>query len=139
MHAGALSITFNGEIYNYQPLRAKLENDRESFQSDSDTEVLLKLYARQGTQMFGPLRGVYAFDLWDANRQEMPLARDSFGIKPLSYGDSGGKLWFASQARALVDTAVLSSESDVRAWNQFLLWGSVPEPRTARATCTSRP
>lgn len=139
MHAGALSITFNGEIYNYQELRAGLLADGESFQSDSDTEVLLKLYARHGTRMFGLLRGMYAFALWDAQSQQLLLARDPFGIKPLYYGQSNGRLWFASQARALVDSGVLSAEPDVRGWNQFLLWGSVPEPRTAYASVRALP
>jgi asparagine synthase (glutamine-hydrolysing) len=131
MHAGALSITFNGEIYNYRSLRIELEAEGERFESDSDTEVLLKLYARFGTDMFGKLRGMYAFGIWDAQRSELLLARDPFGIKPLYYGRSGDAFWFASQARALSDTGALDSTPDPRAWSQFLLWGSIPEPRTA--------
>lgn len=131
MHEGPLAIVYNGEIYNYQALRAELEADGEHFASDSDTEVLLKLYRREGIGLFQRIRGMYAFAIWDATRGEMLLARDAFGIKPLYYGRHGGCVWFASQARALVDTAVLPATPDLRGWNQFLLWGSVPEPRTA--------
>lgn len=131
MHQGDLSITFNGEIYNYQALRRDLEAQGERFVSDSDTEVLLKLYVRHGTAMFQYLRGMYAFAIWDGRSQELLLARDPFGIKPLYYAEQDGKFWFASQCRALVDTGVISAQPDTRAWTQFLLWGSVPEPRTA--------
>ncbi len=139
MHAGALSITFNGEIYNYQALRAELELQGERFVSDSDTEVILKLYARDGVAMFPRLRGMYALAIWDAVTRELLLARDPFGIKPLYFGERDGHLWFASQARALVDTGVIAADPDTRAWTQFLLWGSVPEPRTAYAAVRAVP
>lgn len=139
MHAGALSITFNGEIYNYRALRNELESDGEEFVSDSDTEVLLKLYARDGVAMFTRLRGMYAFGIWDGLRNELLLARDPFGIKPLYYAESANAVWFSSQARALIDTGVIAGTPDLRAWNEFLLWGSVPEPRTAYAAVKAVP
>lgn len=131
MLEGPLAISFNGEIYNYRALRADLEADGEVFASDSDTEILLKLYRRHGTGMFQHLRGMYAFALWDGERSEVLLARDPLGVKPLYYAEQDGLVWFASQARALADTGSVSSEPDLRAWTQFLLWGSIPEPRTA--------
>lgn len=131
MHSGPLSITFNGEIYNYRVLREELERAGERFVSGSDTEVLLKLYARDGAAMLQKLRGMYAFAVWNEQARELFLARDPFGIKPLYYGASSGKFWFASQARALAETGVLDPTPDLRAWTQFLLWGSIPEPRTA--------
>ena len=131
MHEGPLSIVFNGEIYTYRALRAELEADGERFASDSDTEVLLKLYRRDGVGLFDRIRGMYAFAIWDATRDEVLLARDPFGIKPLYYARHGGQVWFASQARALVDTGAVPATPDLRGWTQFLLWGSVPEPRTA--------
>ena len=139
MHAGPLSITFNGEIYNYRALRHELEAQGEVFQSESDTEVLLKLYARHGREMFARIRGMYAFAIWDALNGELLLARDPFGIKPLYYAAQDGQFWFASQARALVDTGAVDRRPDSRAWTQFLLWGSVPEPRTAYATVKALP
>ncbi|MCB1608960.1 MAG: asparagine synthetase B, partial [Xanthomonadales bacterium] len=137
MHEGPLSIVFNGEIYNYQTLRSELEADGEVFASDSDTEVLLKLYRREGVALFHRIRGMYAFAIWDGRRGEMLLARDPFGIKPLYYADHKGAVWFASQARALVDTGAVPATPDLAGWNQFLLWGSVPEPRTAYAAVKS--
>ncbi len=140
MQAGKLSITFNGEIYNYRALRKDLEASGETFVSDSDTEVLLKLYARHGAAMLGQCCAACSpSPIWDSHAGELFLARDPFGIKPLYYGESRGQLWFASQARALVDTGVLSGEPDVRGWTQFLLWGSVPEPRTAYADIHALP
>ncbi len=139
MHADGLSITFNGEIYNYQALRCELEARGEKFASDSDTEVLLKLYAHHGVEMFSRLRGMYAFAIWDAGRNQLLLGRDPFGIKPLYYAVQDGVLWFASQTRALVDTGVISAAPDTRAWTQFLLWGSIPEPRTAYAAVRAVP
>lgn len=139
MHAGALTITFNGEIYNYKALRRELEEDGEFFRSDSDTEVLLMLYARLGSGMLEKLRGMYAFAIWDAQRNELFLARDPFGIKPLYYGKSSDGFWFASQARALADSGALDSKPDLRAWVQFLLWGSIPEPRTAYGAIRTLP
>ncbi len=139
MHDAGLSITFNGEIYNYQALRNELEALGDRFQSTSDTEVVLKLYARFGTGLFARLRGMYAFGLWDDTKQKLLLARDPFGIKPLYYGSSGAQFWFASQVRALVESKVVSSETDTRAWTQFLLWGSVPEPRTCFAAIRALP
>lgn len=139
MHAGSLTISFNGEIYNYRALRLELEALGEVFQSESDTEVLLKLYARHGRDMFARIRGMYAFAIWDAKKRELLLARDPFGIKPLYYAWQDGQFWFASQARALVDTGVISGQPDSRAWTQFLLWGSIPEPRTAYAAVKALP
>jgi len=139
MHSNALSITFNGEIYNYQALRAELEALGDRFESDSDTEVILKLYARYGTDLFARLRGMYAFGLWDANSRKLLLARDPFGIKPLYYAEENGQFWFASQARALADSGVVNADPDTRAWTQFLLWGSVPEPRTCFAAIRAIP
>lgn len=139
MHEGALSITFNGEIYNYQALRAELVRRGERFQSDSDTEVLLKWYRIEGVAMFSRLRGMYALAIWDAERGELLLARDPFGIKPLYYAQHAGQLWFASQARALVDTGAVPATLDARAWAGFLLWGSVPEPRSVYAKVRALP
>lgn len=139
MHSGSLSITFNGEIYNYRELRQELEAAGDAFVSGSDTEVLLKLYARDGAAMLEKLRGMFAFAIWDSRANELFLARDPFGIKPLYYGESVGAFWFASQTRALADTGVLSNTPDPRAWTQFLLWGSIPEPRTAYADIHALP
>ncbi len=127
---GALVVTFNGEIYNYQALRRDLEAAGRVFQSDSDTEVLLHLYAERGVAMVDALRGMFAFALWDARRGGLLLARDPYGIKPLYYADDGRSLRFASQTQALRAGSVVSAEWDPAGEAGFYLFGSVPEPFT---------
>ena len=126
---GRLRVTFNGEIYNYRELRAELENRGCHFHSDSDTEVLLHLYAERGAEMVHALRGMFAFAIWDSREQSLFLARDHFGIKPLYVADDGRTLRFASQVKALLrggaDTAPEPAGSV-----GFLIWGFVPEPYT---------
>src|SRR4026209_1674738 len=98
---GKLVVTFNGEIYNYRILRAELEARGHLFHTQSDTEVLLQLYAEKGEAMVQDLRGMFAFGLWDSLKRELLLARDPYGIKPLYYSDDGRCLRFASQVKAL--------------------------------------
>jgi len=95
---GQLAISFNGEIFNYRELQAELRQCGVRLRSDSDTEVLLHLYAAYGAGMVGKLRGMFAFGLWDAARGTLLLARDPYGIKPLYYARDGQSLRFASQA-----------------------------------------
>lgn len=132
MHSadGTLTITFNGEIYNYRELRAELERKGHSFRSDSDTEVLLQLYADRGPAMVEVLRGMFAFGLWDGKRRRLLLARDPLGIKPLYYADDGWTLRFASQAKALLAGGAVSRDPDPAGIVGFHLMGSVPEPFT---------
>ena len=85
-----LVITYNGEIYNYKELREELISDGLRFTTQSDTEVLLHLYDRFGSAMVARLRGMFAFAIWDNEKQKLFLARDPFGIKPLYYSDVGG-------------------------------------------------
>src|SRR5438045_3596295 len=83
-------IVFNGEIYNYRELRSDLESKGVRFTSQSDTEVLLQLYAARGPEMLSDLRGMFAIALWDGPKRRLFLARDPYGIKPLYYADDGG-------------------------------------------------
>ncbi len=123
-------IVFNGEIYNYRELRRDLEARGVTFRTQSDTEVLLKLYAAHGTAMLPRLRGMFAFGLWDAQRQGLLLARDPFGIKPLYYADDGRTLHFASQVKALLASGGVDTTPDPAGHVGFFLWGHVPEPFT---------
>lgn len=127
---GRLAITFNGEIYNYPQLRAELESQGVVFRSHSDTEVLLHLYRRYGDAMVRRLRGMFAFALWDGDGRRLFLARDPYGIKPLYYANSGGVFRFASQVKALRAGGSVSTELDPAGVCGYLMWGSVPEPRT---------
>jgi len=127
---GALTITFNGEIYNYRELRTELQARGRIFHSESDTEVLLQLYAEYGAAMVGRLRGMFAFGLWDSRQRRLLLARDPLGIKPLYWADDGWTLRFASQAKALLAGGAVSNDPDPAGIVGFHLLGSVPEPFT---------
>src|SRR5471030_246948 len=132
MHSadGQLSNTFNGEIYNYRALRAELEAKGYTFRTETDTEVLLQLYADRGPAMVEPLRGMFAFGLWDHRARKLLLARDPLGIKPLYYADDGWTVRFASQAKALLAGGSVSRDPDPAGIVGFHLFGSVPEPFT---------
>lgn len=123
-------VTFNGEIYNYRELRKELEAKGYRFRSNSDTEVLLHLYAEHGAEMVHRLRGMFAFGIWDERNRTLFLARDPFGIKPLYYVDNGETLRFASQVKALVAGGAVAPEPEPAGTVGFLLWGYVPEPFT---------
>jgi asparagine synthase (glutamine-hydrolysing) len=127
---GRFAITFNGEIYNYRELRKELQAKGQVFRSQSDTEVLLQLYAQKGEAMVHELRGMFAFGLWDADKRALLLARDPYGIKPLYYSDDGGMFRFASQVRALLAGGKVSREPEPAGWAGFYLFGSVPQPYT---------
>jgi asparagine synthase (glutamine-hydrolysing) len=123
-------ITYNGEVYNYRELRGELEAKGFTFRSQSDTEVLLHLYADRGREMVHALRGMFAFAIWDASDQSLFLARDPFGIKPLYYADDGQTIRFASQVKALLEGGAVNTAPEPAGSTGFLIWGAVPEPFT---------
>jgi asparagine synthase (glutamine-hydrolysing) len=125
---GRYQVVFNGEIYNYRALRDELLRGGYEFRTQSDTEVLLNLYARDGERMCESLRGMFAFALWDSKERSLFLARDPFGIKPLYVQDAGGVFRFASQVGALLAAGV--PEPEPAGVVGFWVWGHVPEPWT---------
>ena len=125
-----LAITLDGRIYNSLELRQDLEGRGFKFEQLSDAELLLHLYAAKGPAMLKDLRGMFAFSIWDANRREVLLARDPYGIKPLYYSDDGWTLRFASQVKALLAGGALSRDLEPAGQVGFYLFGSVPEPYT---------
>jgi asparagine synthase (glutamine-hydrolysing) len=127
---GSLRVIYNGEIYNHQSLRDDLEAQGYEFQSDSDTEVLLHLYAEKGRDMVHDLRGMYAFALWDAERDGLFAARDPYGIKPLYLADTGGSVHMASQVQALREVDEIDTSKNSAGHVGYFLWGHVPEPHT---------
>lgn len=127
---GRYAIVFNGEIYNFRELRIECEANGYSFRTDSDTEVLLTLFAAEGEAMLPRLRGMFAFAIWDAKARELFVARDPYGIKPLYYAQTSDGVVFASQVKALLATGLVSGEREPAGLAGFYLWGSVPEPWT---------
>ena len=127
---GRFTIVFNGEIYNFRQLREELAAQGIPLRTQSDTEVLLHLYARHGTDMFPRLEGMYAFAIWDARERTCLLARDPLGIKPLYYGEAGGRLVFASELKALQETGLVPRKLCPLAVQGYFETGSVPEPLT---------
>lgn len=123
-------IAFNGEIYNFSELRQELELMGDVFRTNSDTEVLLKLYARMGEEMLPRLRGMFAISIWDQELKTLFLARDPYGIKPLYISKSKNSWLFASQVKALLASGVVSDAPNIYAQSGFWLTGSVPEPAT---------
>lgn len=124
-------ITFNGEIYNFRELRRSLAAAGAKFRTASDTEVILKAYARYGSSCVDHLDGMFAFALWDASAERLVLAVDRVGIKPLYWHhDASGSFSFASEVRSFLRAALVGRRIDHRAVASFLEFGSVQAPRT---------
>src|SRR5581483_8848873 len=136
---GRLVVTFNGEIYNYRDLRRALTAKGCVFRSQSDTEVLLHLYAEKGEAMVHELRGMFAFAIWDCRQASLFLARDPYGIKPLYYAEDGRTFRFASQVKALLAGGAVSREPDPAGQVGFYLFGSAPEPFTMHRAIRALP
>jgi len=136
---GSIIISFNGEIYNYKELRKGLEAKGYLFRSDSDTEVLLRLYEDQGKKMVKYLRGMFAFTIWHDKKKTMLLARDPYGIKPLYYADDGWTVRVASQVKALLAGGKVSTNQEPAGIAGFYLFGHVPEPFTSYQEIRSVP
>ncbi|HKP74837.1 MAG TPA: asparagine synthase (glutamine-hydrolyzing) [Longimicrobiaceae bacterium] len=124
------AIVFNGEIYNFQALRAECERQGDRFRSHSDTEVILALYRRHGRACVHRLRGMFAIALWDAGRRELFLARDRVGKKPLHYALTPSGIVFASELDALRRHPAVSTETDPEALELYLQLQYVPAPWT---------
>ncbi len=124
-------IVFNGEIYNYRELRADLEKQGYEFRTNSDTEAIVHLYDRDGADCVQHLRGMFAFAIWDETRQELFLARDRVGKKPLLYAESGGQLIFGSEFQALLQHPSVSRDIEPAALHHYLSFMCVPAPLTA--------
>jgi len=128
---GSLSITFNGEIFNYIELREELIKKGHKFATRSDTEVILHLYQEEGEACVRRLNGQWAFAIWDSAKQSLFLSRDRLGVRPLFYTRTGDSFLFASEIKGLFANSEVPRELDLHALDQvFTFWVVVP-PRTA--------
>jgi len=123
-------IVYNGEIYNFPELKSSLIKKGHRFTTKSDTEVLLHLYEEKGVECLGDLRGMFAFSIWDANRNELFLARDRAGQKPLYYYEQSGLFIFASEIKSILEHNAVKRECDLTSLDKYLTYGYVPSPDT---------
>lgn len=129
---GRYSLVYNGEVYNYRDLERKYQIGRDNgLKSRTDTEVVLRLFQNRGVDCISELNGMFAFVIWDKGRQELTLARDPFGIKPLFYYDDGYNFWFASEIKALLQAYALEPEPDYHALQRYLQFDYIPGEITA--------
>jgi asparagine synthase (glutamine-hydrolysing) len=127
---GSVSITFNGEIFNYVELRDELIARGRKFRSTSDTEVIIRLYQEMGPDCVERLNGDFAFAIWDSRRRQLMLARDRMGVRPLFYAERNGALYFASEVKALLQVPGIEAEIDPIALDQIFTFWSPLAPRT---------
>ncbi|HEX9004040.1 MAG TPA: asparagine synthase (glutamine-hydrolyzing) [Blastocatellia bacterium] len=129
----SLALLANGEIYNYVELREELEARGHQFNTQGDCEAILHLYEEYGLDCVKHLRGMFAFALWDKDRQKLMLARDRMGEKPLYLFEQAGSLIFASELKALLRSGQVPFKFDPVAVNDYFHYGYVPEPKTPLA------
>ena len=123
-------IVFNGEIYNYRELRTDLVSCGFAFKSNSDTEVLLNLYLRDGTEMLSALNGIFGFAIWDSRDESLFLARDCLGVKPLYYTTPKGGFLFSSELKALLQECSVQRDLNPEAVQYYLTYLWCPSPHT---------
>lgn len=128
---GTTWIVFNGEIYNYLELRQQLERLGHTFYTNSDTEAIVHAYDQYGTDCPKYLRGMFAFAIWNDRTQELFLARDRVGKKPVLYAEVNGQLVFGSEFTALLQHPDISREIQPEAIDAYLSFMCVPAPLTA--------
>lgn len=127
---GRYWIVFNGEIYNYRELHTYLEKRGHTFRTHSDTETILHLYEDLGADCVQHLNGIFAFAIWDNGRQELFIARDQTGIKPMYYTEAGGQFIFGSELKTLLQHPAVQPEIDPASLNEYLSFEYVPTPHT---------
>jgi asparagine synthase (glutamine-hydrolysing) len=121
-------VICNGEIYNFRELRAQLQSQGHRFQTGSDTEVIVHLYEEHGDDLVHRLDGMFGFALWDARRRRLLIARDRLGIKPMYLKREPGRVLFASELKAILNTLDSTPAFDRVALREYLSLGYVPSP-----------
>ena len=127
---GSITIVFNGEIYNYQILKKMLQEKNVSFETTSDTEVILKLYEQFGTSSFSMLDGMFAFSIYDKNLNKVFIARDFFGEKPLYYTKNEEGFFWASELKSLISVIKNKPSISQSGVNLYFQLTYIPAPFT---------
>jgi len=137
---GSVVVVFNGEIYNFQALIPELARLGHAFRTKSDTEVIVHAWEAWGEKCVERFRGMFAFALWDRNRETLFLARDRLGVKPLYYAELGGREFvFGSELKSLLAHPGFRRGLDPFAIEEYFALGYVPEPRTIYAGACKLP
>jgi asparagine synthase (glutamine-hydrolysing) len=123
---GSVWVVFNGEIYNYRDLRTALEARGHRFYTETDTEVIVHLYEEKGALCVESLRGMFAFAVWDHRRQQLLLARDRLGVKPLYYGEFKGRLVFASEIKSILELPQVDRDLNWESVSHLFTFMSTP-------------
>lgn len=129
-HCKRYWIVYNGECYNYQSIRKKLEAAGDKFTSNSDTEVVLQAYVRWGAECLQMMNGMYAFAIWDTQEKKLFAARDRFGIKPFYYTTSKGPFLFSSEIKSLLASGHVDFDVDPSSVFQYFTTGYIQQPAT---------
>ena len=127
---GTVWIVFNGEIYNHDELRQELLAAGHRFRTSSDTEVVLHLYEDLGPAALNRLRGMFGIAIWDTRDRSLFLARDRLGIKPLFWGQAGGRLVFGSEMKSLLTVPEVSQDIDWNGLDAYFTYNYIPAPLT---------
>jgi asparagine synthase (glutamine-hydrolysing) len=127
----SVAVVLNGEIYNYRELRQRLLANGHRFESEGDTETIAHLYEEEGPDCVRSLVGMFGLAIWDARREELLLARDRIGKKPLFYAERAGAISFASELWALLADPQVGRELDLEALDRFFTYTYVPSPFSA--------
>lgn len=127
---GTIWVILNGEIYNFQSLMSELKSRGHRFRTRSDTETIVHAYEEWGAKSIERLRGMFAFALWDEKKQQLLLARDRVGKKPLYYLEDKGRFIFGSEIKAVLECLGISRDLDLTALSDYLSLLYVPSPKT---------
>ena len=123
-------LVFNGEIYNHADLRAGLEERGHKYSSRTDSETIIHLYEERGLDFVNEIAGDFAIALWDGEREQLVLARDRIGVKPLYFYQAGGRFLFASEIKAILAHPAVTPELDERSLYHYLSFLTTPAPST---------
>jgi asparagine synthase (glutamine-hydrolysing) len=126
----SIVVIFNGEIYNHRSLRKRLADNGHKFETETDTEVLVHLYEEHGIEFINYIEGMFAFALWDEDRQSLLLARDPMGIKPLHVLIDGNSIAFGSEMDAVLKSSLEHGPLNEAAVGEYFAFGYIPAPKS---------